>query len=115
MNQIKIYRGTSLEQKIKILKNGVPYIPEENDIFRFGVKESENSTRYLIKKEWGAAEVENGVVVIKLLPEDTSKLPVKTYKYDIGLQNEGKYQIIIPYSDFIVRPNITQWEEINND
>lgn len=115
MNKIKMYRGTSLVRGIKILKDGVPYIPNEGEIFRFGVKEAETSTRYIIKKEWHADEMKDGIIVLKITPKETIGLPVKTYKYDIGLQSDSGYQIIVPYSDFVIAPNITQWEEVKND
>lgn len=115
MNTLEMIRGTSFQKKIIILKNGVPYSPKEGDIFRFGVKESELASRYLIKREWTAAKVQNGTIVLEIAPEDTLKMPMKTYKWDIGLQNGENYQIIIPYSNFILKPNITTWEDKPNE
>ena len=115
MKVLEMIRGTSHKQSIKILKDGVPYIPNAGEVFRFGVKESCNSSRYLIKKEIKAEDMNDGQLTIEIMPEETARLPIKTYKWDLGLQNGRDYQNIIPYSDLILQPNVTTWEDLPNE
>jgi hypothetical protein len=53
----------------------------------------------------------DGVFVLKIDPQDTIKFPCKKYKYDIGLQRDKDYFMIIPESNFILCENITKWED----
>ena len=110
MTDIKMIRGTTLVQPIHLTYNGEDYVLGPNEILRFGVKESGQQTRYLIKKEWAAQEVQNGTFVLTITPTDTLKLPYKKYKYDLGLQRDEDYFMIIPESEFQLCENITKWE-----
>lgn len=115
MTDIKMIRGTTFKQAIHIKYEGKDYVMKKNEIFRFGVKESGFSKKYLLIKEWTYKDIQNGVIILEINPTDTLKLPFKKYKYDLGLQSDEDYFMIIPESDFILCENITQWEENNED
>ena len=74
------------------------------------LNESGQQTRYLIEKEWTQKDVEDGVFVLTITPQDTIKMPYKKYKYDLGLQSGEDYFMIIPESNFQLCENITKWE-----
>lgn len=111
--QIEIVRGTTAVQQIRIVESDQPYILSDDEYLRFGVKEAGYNTRFLINKKFTSKDQDKytGIIEFKILPKETEKWPIKTYKYDIGLQSGEDYFIIIPESDFIVRQNITQYTE----
>lgn len=111
--EIIITRGTTSTQKIILLENDQPYILKNTEYIKFGVKENGYAKRLLIDKQFTAADqdAETGEIEFKILPKDTASWPVKTYKYDIGLQSGEDYFIIIPESNFILQQNITQYTE----
>lgn len=108
---IKMIRGTTLQQVIHITCEGKDYELQPEEVLRFGVKEDGYKTKYLILKEFHANQVVNGSFTLQIDPEDTIKLPFKKYKYDLGLQRGEHYFMIIPESDFIICENITKWED----
>lgn len=111
--EIIMTRGTTSLQQIRMMLDGEPYFLDEGEFIRFGVKESHDSTRMLIDKKFTAKDQDSdGFIDFAIEPNETLKWPCKTYKYDIGLQSEQDYYIVIPESDFIVRPNITSYEVI---
>lgn len=110
--QIEMVRGTTSTQQIRLIENSVPYILSENEFVRFGVKEAGYASRILINKIFKASDQdEEGVIEFKIMPAETISWPVKTYKYDIGLQSGEDYFIVIPESDFILKQNITSYME----
>ena len=108
---IKMIRGTTLQQPIHLKYDGQDFVLQANEILRFGVKENGLQNKYLIEKEWTSEEVHDGTFVLTIMPEDTLKLPYRTYKYDLGLQRGKDYFMIIPESKFTICENITKWEE----
>lgn len=112
MYQIELPRGTTSIQQIVLMEDSFPYMLSKNEYIRFGVKEAGYSSRVLIDKKFTQADQdENGVIEFKIKPNETINWPVKTYKYDIGLQSGEDYYIIIPESDFILTQNITKYVE----
>lgn len=111
--QIEIIRGTTSIQQIRIMEDSKPYILSENEYLRFGVKEAGYNKRLLIDKKFTNKNQDKntGIIEFKILPKETQEWPVKTYKYDIGLQSGEDYFIIIPESDFILKQNITEYME----
>lgn len=102
-------RGTTTEFSVTITDaNGNPYTLESGDVVRFGVKAEAGDDAYLIKKE--VTEGTDGVVIFTLAPEDTIGLEPGWYKYDVGLQAQSDYFNVIPYSRFVVAPNVTKKE-----
>lgn len=108
-NRLEIVRGTSQLIEIRITgPDGAPYSLLEGDVIRFGVKFHQDRPDYLLKKE--ARELTGGVTRIALEPEDTGNLECGIYKFDIGLQTGAQYLCVVPYSDFVLLPNITEKE-----
>lgn len=108
---IKMIRGTTFQQEIHLSYEGIDYKLQPNEVLRFGVKESGFQKKYLIVKEWHPDDVKEGIFVLNIEPKDTLHLPFKKYKYDLGLQREENYFMLIPESDFVLCENITNWED----
>ena len=111
--EIEMIRGTTSVQQIRLMEEDQPYFLSEDEYLRFGVKEAGYNTRFLINKKFTSKDQDKytGIVEFKIFPDETIKWPIKTYKYDIGLQSGEDYFIVIPESDFIIHQNITQYEE----
>ena len=113
--EIEMVRGTTSTQQIVLMENNQPYLLSDGEYVRFGVKEAGYNTRFLINKKFTKKDQDKatGAIEFKIMPNETIKWPVKTYKYDIGLQSGSDYFIIIPESDFVLQQNITIYEEEN--
>ena len=111
--QIEMVRGTTSIQEIRLVEGSEPYILSDNEYIRFGVKEAGYNKRLLITKKFTRADQdeETGSIQFKILPNETIDWPVKTYKYDIGLQSGKDYFIVIPESNFVLKYNITSYVE----
>lgn len=107
--RLKMVRGSTQVIEIQILSpDGQPYVLLEGDVIRFGVKNPEFPGSYLVKKERGS--LSNGITSVTILPEDTIGMEPGRYSYDIGLQSGENYFPVVPYSDFVLEPNVT-WKE----
>lgn len=111
---ISLVRGATLKKNIRITRNGGAYTLAEGEVLRFGVKRGPYSGEYLIRKEWTAAEEQNGVYPLELTPQDTLALELGKYQYDVGLQREGEYIPVIGCSEFLLTENVTKWEGTAN-
>lgn len=110
--ELEMIRGTTSVQEIRLMEGEQPYLLSKDESIHFGVKEAGYNSRLLINKIFTKNDQDlNGTICFKILPNETIKWPVKTYKYDIGLRSGEDYFIIIPQSDFIVKQNITKYEE----
>lgn len=78
---ITMTRGDSLYAAVTMEQNGQPYEPEEGDAVRFAV--SSGSATVIYK------EIPLDTMVLHLKPEDTKKLFIGTYPYDIQLTTAG--------------------------
>lgn len=111
---LDIVRGTTNTLRLSIKNKGQQgsYILQEGEIIRFGVKEAPIPTKkYLIKKEIDGNFYDDGEYLITLVPDDTSSLEVKKkYWYDIGLQSDENYYMIIECSPFTIIPSVTSIE-----
>ena len=110
---IEMIRGTTSIQQIVLMEDGHPYILSSDEFIHFGIKEAGYQSRILVDKIFTHKDQNKttGEIEFKILPEETKKWPVKTYKYDIGLQSGEDYFIVIPESDFVVKQNITGYVE----
>lgn len=107
--ELRMVRGSSQVIEVRVrTPQGLPYVPLEGDVIRFGVKYDEGSGSYLVKKE--TSELTDGTAYITIEAEDTIAMETGGYKFDIGLQSGEYYFPIVKYSDFILEPNITAKE-----
>jgi hypothetical protein len=90
-----------------------PYFLSDDEYLRFGVKEAGYNKRFLINKTFTSKDQdpETGFIEFKIMPKETIDWPIKTYKYDIGLQSGEDYFVVIPESDLILKQNITTYME----
>lgn len=108
-NMLEVIRGTTKTFSVNITDaNGDPYSLASGDVVRFGVKQESGDEAYLIEKE--VTEGEGGVFAFTIAPEDTINLEPGHYKYDVGLQTGEDYFNVIPYSRFVLTPNVTEKE-----
>ena len=110
-NSIYIVRGTTLTVNIGVtLANGDAYEAGQDDVLRFCVKKDPDDEAYAIHKELTAANYSDGSFALQLSPSDTKDLEVGRYYYDVGLQVDGEYYMIIEESLFVVQQNISERE-----
>lgn len=108
-NELRMVRGSTQTLEVRLLgPDGKPYDPLGGSVLRFGIKYDENSSGYLLKKE--TTELTGGIGWFTLIPEDTLGMECGGFKYDIGLQSGELYECVVPYSDFVLVPNITSKE-----
>lgn len=106
---LNVIRGSTQILEIQVMgPEGEPYTLLEGEVLRFGVKNTECSSGYLVKKE--CRELEAGICQIVLSPEDTIGMEPGRYCYDVGLQSGSHYFPVVRYSDFMLEPNVT-WKE----
>lgn len=103
------------DTKLTMIKGDTEYLSvdccgyklKEGDIIEMTVrKEALSPVKQIYKK---VEEFENGIAIIKIEPEDTSKLAFGTYKYDIQITfgESGDVKTIIPCSNFIIKQEVT--------
>jgi len=106
---LRMVRGSTQVLEIQVLgPDGEPYGLLEGEVLRFGVKNAECSSGYLVKKD--CTELETGICRIILNPEDTIGMEPGRYSYDVGLQSGAHYYPVVTYSEFLLEPNVT-WKE----
>lgn len=105
-----IIRGTTNVFSLMIEdENGEPYTLKNGEKIVFGVKMNSENSDYDICKIITDSEVANGAYNINLSPEDTAKLQVARYYYDVGIETpSGDYYMIICCSEFNICEAITQ-------
>lgn len=111
MQNIEMVRGTThMLAIILTYEDGTLYTLASGEVLRFGVKQTHNSTEYLIEKELTASDLSGDEYVLTLRPEDTESLRCGRYCYDIGLESGADYYNVIPCSDFLLQHNVTSRE-----
>lgn len=109
---ISIIRGTTQNLLITITDEvGEIYKLQNGDVIRFGIKRNWQDTDYDVCKEIISDDTQNDEYIIALAPEDTFNLPAENYYFDVGLQTaSGDYYMIIPCTQCIIAPAVTQKE-----
>lgn len=79
-NEIKLVRGDTFYAIVEVYDGTEPYTPVEGDVIRFAMKHKYSDEECLILKT-----IPNDTLILKLEPEDTKELPVRTYVYDIEI------------------------------
>lgn len=80
-NDIILTRGDTLLLKIKMIKQGTEYIPQEGDSIRFAMKNrySDPDQDVVLVKN-----IPIDTLILEIQPEDTKNLPMRSkYVYDI--------------------------------
>lgn len=80
---ITVTKGDTVRIFVVPTINGEPYAIDANDVFRFACKKQITDVTCAIKKTMGFDS--EGNLLLELLPEETKKLDVGTYIYDIQL------------------------------
>lgn len=103
---IEIIRGTSNTIHIRVTDaSGANYTLASGEKIIFGVKKRPEHDECVLKKI--ITEITGGVCTVEINPEDTESLPFGKYFYDAGLLSGGDYYNVVPYSEFYIKPNIT--------
>ena len=99
-------RGDTERVTLNITNDGATYFFQDGDKVYFTVKKSALFDAKVIQKlimPTSGSEVE-----IIINPEDTKSLAFGEYVYDIQLtKHDGEVTTVIPYSDFIIREEVT--------
>jgi len=102
-------RGSTHTFEVRLFgPDGSDYEPLKGDVLRFGVKYEDGFGNYLLMKQ--TQQLEGGIAWFVLNPEDTMTMEPGRYYFDIGLQSGEMYLPVVPYSAFILEPNITSKE-----
>lgn len=89
-------------------EDGQPYLLQQGDVIRFGVKSAAESNNYIIFKTLTMADEENGKYPLTLTPEDTN-IPAKRYFYDASLElADGSCCDIEELDRFTVKFSVTR-------
>lgn len=108
MQNIEMVRGTTHAVAIQLADElGDVYTLSDGEVLRFGVKQTHNSTGYLIEKALTVDDLRDGAYVMALKPSDTEDLACGRYCYDIGLESGEDFYNVVKCSDFILHHNIT--------
>lgn len=111
--EIRLIRGTTLTLYVSVKPSGSDseFIPEPDDVFRFGVKKNSFEESYVINRSYAstAYDTDNGYLAIELKPVDTISLKCGDYAFDIGLERGDDYYTLIGPSKLTILPNITAW------
>ena len=110
--EISLTRGDTLCLQVKALRKftGEEYTPVEGDKIRFALKHSDMVAGRTAFKDVNPIIVKDipiSTMQLKLDPIDTKDLKFDTYTYDIELTfANGEVDTIIPYSKFIILPEV---------
>lgn len=110
-NTVSLIRGTS-----GILEVDFNYDENEDlktGIAVFGVKKNPKDEDYVIflQEEY---DMDKDYIVFKIEPAATENLAAGTYYYDIGLQKDDNFYIIISKAIFNLKQNIVSREDVKN-
>lgn len=99
---IEVTRGDTLLVHLNLKDStGATYVPAENDIIKFKLKNLYEKNVKITKT------LDNYIMNIELSSEETSKLDTGTYVYDIEITFEnGDVNTPINYANFIVRSDV---------
>lgn len=111
MNEITVCRGTSFTRSLRILiKDGeslTPYVHRQDDIVTLTVKHNVLQSEPDIRKA-ASYDSETDTYTFEFSPSDTENLVPDRYYYDIGLQNDDDFYIVVPLSNFDILPTSSQ-------
>lgn len=109
-NAIIVQKNRAYKATIIITdNNGDNYTLKDGEELKFGVKQYDDETEYIIYKSLSAADLspdEKGYN-LALTMTDTN-INVGYYHYDVAIQQNGQLTTVIPYTDFVVKPSIVR-------
>lgn len=84
-NTIMLTKGDSFYLAVSLNNDdGTPYEPAAGDVIKFTAKRCINDSTAVIEKT-----IPHDTMVLRLLPEDTSGLPIGAYVYDMQITTEA--------------------------
>ena len=103
-NRITLTKGDSFYAIVKMVnkETGEEYIPQGNDVVRFGIKKSVKEKRCILEKV-----ISNATLLLYLEPNDTENLATGSYVYDIELTYaNGDKDTFINKAQFILADEV---------
>lgn len=82
LNNIKLTRGDTMTLQVDLIRDGAPYVPDENDVIRFALSEA-----YLTEEGYQLIKeviIPNDTLTFTLSAQDT-KIAYGKYNYDIEI------------------------------
>lgn len=108
-------RGTTNDISVSLYDaDGEPYVLEEGEVLRFGVKSSLKDKTYVIIKDITVGN-EQGVYTFSLAPDETQGCDFGIHYYDVGLQSGTDYYNVIECSAFEILYNVTNAAEVTEN
>lgn len=110
---LKLIRGVTDTLQITITDDmGELYKLQSGDKLKLGIKRNWQDADYDVCKAVTSDDLQGDGYIISFAPEDTINLiPSYCYYFDVGLQTaDGDYYMIIPCSQCVILPAITQKE-----
>lgn len=108
--KLEVVRGTTAKFALEIRdESGNLYVPSDGDVLKFGVRGAGDNMPIFNKEIMGFVD---GTALIVVRPDDTINLHYGVYYYDASLQTSYGFYNIIPYSQFIVKENVTVKESV---
>lgn len=108
--KISLTRGDTLRVQIFLKKDGVEYIPDQNDQIRFALKRpimNSDRSAYKDRSPLILKSIPVSSMMLILSPEDTSSLCFGKYVYDIEMTfANGDVDTFIPNATFELLPEV---------
>lgn len=105
---LEIIRGTTNTFEIYLTDaTGTAYTMRPEEQLIFGVKQSYCDTEYKLTKVITPSDYESGKYAFTIMPSDSENLLATDYFYDIGLQSDDNYYMVVECNRFSIHPNIT--------
>lgn len=114
MPDISMVRGDTLKLSIDCIRtqSGEDYVLSETDVIYLDVKKYASDSVPVFRKSVTSADYADGSLPIVILPEDTAKLSVREYVFDVRLFiDEDNIYTIIPMSKLNIVANVTDIPE----
>lgn len=87
---ITLPRGNSREISVELTADEQPYILADGETLLFTVKKSTSKSALpIIQKKLVAEDYDEGLLIIKLRPEDTVGMDAGSYYYDLAVNIDG--------------------------
>ena len=109
-NTIALTRGDTFMGKISLVIDGEPYVPSDDDVIRFAVKNKDmtpGKKEYVDEEPLIEKTIPNGSLILKLDPSDTKELDFGDYVYDVQITlADGSVTTFITASTFRITPEV---------
>lgn len=109
---ITLPRGNSRDISIELKSGGEPYALKGGEKLIFTVKQFKSrDADDIIQKVMTADDIEDGLYIVRLKPEDTINMEPGTYFFDIAIAVNEDFYTIIKVDKFIITDALSDKED----